>query len=546
MPLMDTVRGWFGGESDMGKPISMTNPHAERYDRLMARYEGRATAREWQALMALDLENPPDEPGLRPLRSPGHRVGEFYAGKLWGGGVDQAFALRKADAGVEKAVARFFEWSNWERVKQPAARQFAVMGDLFLRVATNPDQTRVYMERVDPRHVTQVRTDERGNLTFVRVDVPKVRNLPDGRVREYVRTEEWRKGDSPAGRDGSMRAWDSDEPDTVTKRRLSSDQSDDSVGTDFIPFVHAKFKDVGRPDGRGVGAFEHAEKKMDELDLLARKLHALLFPDWVWVFEQTATGPDGELLPPAKFEVDVPGEESNVHEVNVGGQTSLRLPTGVKAVPAIPAIDFQAHINAINEYVQEIEADLPELRYHRINETTDGRSGRAIRFQLGDLVDKATEARTSGMSAVERAVQMALTIGKNAGIEEFEGLPEFGDEERKIEFVGVDPFPITEVEELQGLDARLALYERAIRVGTHEEALEYAGIPDGTLSGAPQEAQGSDLQAAAGQLAGRFGGQGSAPVGSPTPAPRTPPQGQPTPPPSGEASTVGRGFLNRE
>jgi hypothetical protein len=71
----------------------------------------------------------------------------------------------------EDGLRRVWEWSNWATEKDVAALWLAQHGDLFLRVAQPPARDSVYLERVRPQYVTDVRC-ERGLVKEIRLDVP--------------------------------------------------------------------------------------------------------------------------------------------------------------------------------------------------------------------------------------------------------------------------------------------------------------------------------------------------------------------------------------
>ena len=195
--------------------------------------------------------------GMQSLRNPAHRVVEFYAAKLWPGSLPAALPIETRHEAIIEPIQQVWEWSNWSAKKQVAARWFAMLGDLFIKVVTRPDASRVYFQLVQPDYVTDFATDERGYLTYCRIDVPQT---VDGQSRTL--TEVWTKL--------SVRQWlhtrSKDEP----VERLGQPKSETLLSTwgiDFVPIVHAKFQDVG--DDRGVGVYTHAIDKIDEV------MHAL-------------------------------------------------------------------------------------------------------------------------------------------------------------------------------------------------------------------------------------------------------------------------------
>ena len=170
-----------------------------------------------------------------------------------------------------------------------------------MKVATKEDESgearSVYRERIDPRYVKDFDTDERGYFTYLRVSTPKSRRI-DNETETYTQTEIWDKERARYfvyEHDDNSGNSIEEMGEPVLEQSLTVDQSDAPdgfTGYDFIPVVHAKFRDVGKE--RGLCAFGHALGPIREADRIATRLHEMLFPGcyvgacslWRWAGRQ--------------------------------------------------------------------------------------------------------------------------------------------------------------------------------------------------------------------------------------------------------------------
>lgn len=451
-----------------------TDPLRAHYDRLEALYLNSGV---YDRLANVD-ENGSEIAGtaaLRSLRNPANRVTEFYAAKLdpsvWPEPEYETAAKLNGDA-ITAALSRIRAWSNWPQEGRTAGRQFSWAGDLFLKVASKnpeePEVARVYRERIDPRSVEDFDTDERGFFTYLRVATPKSRRVADT-VETFTQVEVW---------DKELRryyVWDkTDVADTtnldpasaVLEQSLSVEAEgapDGFTGYDFIPVVHAKFRDVGKD--RGLSCFGHALGQIKECDRLATKLHEMLFPEETWVLKRSGLGPDGNPLPPIEMEDDrgtnpldtlpngqrwargYPGYDRTTYArddtVSVGGSRISRLPSGGDLDVKIPNRNMQAPIDALAAQVKNLESDLPETAYSKLRELE--LSGRAIRYSLADVYDRYAEAFSNLAAALIRSEDMALSVAQALGIPGFsEGeIGTYGDDGAAFArtYPTPDPFP---------------------------------------------------------------------------------------------------------
>lgn len=356
---------------------------------------------------------------LKPIRNPTYRVVEFYAGHLWPGTLPSALPIETDHPDIIDLIQQIWQWSNWAGNKQVAARHQALYGDMFLKVAQSDDRRRVYIQTIEPEHVTDFGVDERDFITYIRFDVPMLRRSVDGSTQPYLHTEEWSKST------GLYRLWESN---TMATSFMIMDTAElgqpvktveiETMGIDFVPVVHAKFADIG--EDRGMGAIVPAIDKIDEANRQATRLAQLLFRNNNVVWALRANGVDAQnrpLPPPQLNETDAVGNPTDTPgTVTLGDDQILRLPGTSELQSLVPSINYDAALHVLQDHMVELEQDLPELIMYRISEMGSNLSGRAVRMMLAPAVARLQEARGNAESALIRAHQMALTMGKNAGL----------------------------------------------------------------------------------------------------------------------------------
>lgn len=395
-----------------------------------------------QARMAL-LENAIWTEGMLGLRNPANRVVEFYAAKIWPGSLPGAIPMVGASEAVLKAIQQVWEWSNWGAQKQVAARHFAMFGDWFAKMETNQNETgdadKVYIWPVRPEYVTDLKENKRGLLTFIRVDIPQV----DKRGKFFI--EAWDKQTQ------IYRSWWNNSGPASTIEQLGkpyTEQPFDEFGVDFIPFVHAKFRDVG--DVRGQGCFTHALDKIDEANRQATRLHQILFRYNRPLTAISANGVDGQnrpLPPPKVGETD----ENGYNRFNIGDDTLISLPGMAKLDQLVPQLNYSDALSILNSQMGELSEDLPELLYYHLKELGANISGRAVRTILEPAEARVLEARGNIESALVRAHEMALTIGIKSGIFK-EGLGSYENGDFKHQIAERDVFQLSDLDDAEVVD----------------------------------------------------------------------------------------------
>lgn len=346
---------------------------------------------------------------LKPIRNPASRVVEFYPATLWPGALDEGLPITTAGDNLKAAIGQVFTWSNWAIKKQTLARWLPLYGNTFIKAAQR-DDGRPYLHLIEPEYVNGFEADERGFLTYCRIDTPQTRQQGSGAV-QYTRTEIWDKAA------GEMRIYEHERDDAPVDQLGAPVlvQSLSEMGIDFVPIVHATFRDIGETWGAGV--FAQQIDKIDEANRMATRLHQMLFRGNKNTWAITAGGMDdkGRPLPAPKLAGSATADPEQQGKVTIGDDEIFYLPGNSDMKSLVPQLQYAAALSILNAMMAELESDLPELLFYRIKEFGQT-SGVAIRRILSGAISRAEEGRGNGEAAMIRAVQMALTMGANAGV----------------------------------------------------------------------------------------------------------------------------------
>lgn len=360
---------------------------------------------------------------IRPLRNPAYRVVSFYSAKLWPGTLPQALPIETDNEAIIDPIQQLWQWSNWASEKQAVARNFPMYGDMFLKVATKSTDTgqvtRVYLQNLEPQTVSAFDSDERGYVTYIKIDVPQMRRLPDGKTKAYTLTEVWDKSSQ------IFRRWEHEKGKTDKVDQLGIpiiEQPFGAFGIDFVPVVWQPFINVG--DERGMAAITPALDKIDEANRQVTRLHQMLFRYNKPLWAATSGGNDasGRPLPPPKV-----GAGDSLELTDDPAKDDLiRLSGAATLSPLVPALNYDSALNVLRDQMAEIRRDLPEMTYSELQERSD-LSGVAIRYLMEAAIDRLIEARGNAEAALSRAQAMALTIGQATGVWSGLGTYENGD-----------------------------------------------------------------------------------------------------------------------
>ncbi len=388
-------------------------------------------------------------------RNPVHRTVEFYVSKMLAGEV-KSIKFTAENETLLDSVEQVLLWSGFSSNKQRDIRHLALFGNLFYKANCNGNKS--WFDIIDSKNVTDYKEDSRGFITEIRIDTP-VKN--DVGILEN-RTEYWNKANNV------WRIWQGNtNPETEIKNLGTPIQEGTitSLGINFVPLVHIKFKDAGYSDG--LSSVYHVLSKIEEANRQAHRLHNIIFRYGkpTTVVTSIGEGANGEPLPPPLIT-----EEQHVN----GDSDLLAMPSKTDIRSLIPDIKYDSILAVLNAQMTEIENDLPELKYYQLTENNI--SGKALKMQMGAAIDKIEEARGNYLSGFIRIIQICLSLGSFWGLFTGIGSYDAGDFDFSVELPEVFPMDDSDKMELvnKATQAGMALSSALRLAGYSEEFIEQA------------------------------------------------------------------------
>ena len=432
----------------------------------------------YDAIQAYMGDNDLWTPGMQSIYNPAHRAVEFHVAHLWPGPIDRAYRIITKDERVEEAIKQIWKWSNWESKKQLAARWYALFGTMFLKVTVNKIKGQVKLQNIKPRYVTEFDCDSSDFITYLRIDAKKSRLNQFQKPETYTRTEVWDKAKN------IYRIYEHrfDRNTPLTQLGKPIEEKDiTSFGIDFIPFVHAKFKDIGEP--RGIGVFTHELDKIDEANRVATRLHEIAFRfNRAYIgISANAQDAQGRPLPAIKL-VDKDNNQITSEDDLARDQSIITLPGMAKLDMMVPSINFAGHLAELTDQMDEIKQDMPELKYYDLKQSSNI-STDTMRMTLAGAIDRVYDARASAYSALIRANQMAMTLGRANGLSGFGELGTYESSALDHTFAEQEVLPLTKKERAEivkvctdaGMDILFAMQQAGY---SHVEIDEYKKSPE--------------------------------------------------------------------
>lgn len=355
---------------------------------------------------------------IRNIYNPSYRIGEFWKGKLLGGVLDplagdgtetpSALPIITDNDKLRPAIAKIWEWSNWQIKKDIFGLWTPVLGDGVIKIVDDPQREKVYMKPIHPGSLKDIELDAFGN------------------VKAYVL--EYKRDDPRAGKSGQVTYREVAERDGETTTVYFSTYLENALyawdpdkGAEweedygFIPMVVLQHNDVGLDFGwselyPGLSKFREVDDQASKLNDQIRKL-----VEGAWLIAGV-TAPTAKPTTTGETPTDEkpqPGRE----EMKILYSTN----PDAKAHSLVSQIEIEQVSNNIKDLVAEIERDYPELKVDMANASGDI-SGRALRINRAPAEAKVLQRRPNYDNAIVRAHQMALTIGGMRGYPEFSGI----------------------------------------------------------------------------------------------------------------------------
>ena len=318
---------------------------------------------------------------IKPYRTPVNRSTEWFTSKLLTNATVQSTNQPLVDA-----INQFLKWSNFEGKKRGYARNFSLFGDFFAKVLA--DDSKVWMEEVKAKYVTDFTTDSRGFITSIRIDIP----IEDENGMSMTYTEYW----TALEENGYYSIWEHRGDRNSDLDKLGTPKDFGflfELGIDFVPLVYCPFVDFNGM--RGLGCTAHTLDKIDELNRMATRLHQLLFIYNKPYNAALSSGQDsnGRPIPKKIKQINLNSNNENTNLDNQDAyvdidRTILDLTGYDKIEDLIPNLNYDHALKILQAQEHDIELDLPELKSFAMEGSDLAGAGKALRIILANAITR--------------------------------------------------------------------------------------------------------------------------------------------------------------
>ena len=340
-------------------------------------------------------------------------VSAFYVANVLSSSPSIEPADETADGeALTAAVGQIWEWSNYQSLRGQLTETAAVLGDVFLKVAEKrPDEdepvTAVYMQEIDPRTVIWWEADERGFLTAVRIDTPRLVSVFDGTERRHTLVELWRKDwpdDSPLAGQGGVAYYEVMAGQSLDDRQLGAAmhvQSFDDLRYDFIPVVWARVA-------------THWYAQADGIDLYNAKAHfADRLNSPLWIVKSNTLDSRGAPKPAPRLDTAALETQTYYTDVGNGAARVLYMPGMSDLQPGGAPSDLAVVNERLATLREGIVDALPEYRVATLKASTQ-LATETLELLLGQATQRVLDMRGELERLLVRAHMMAISIAQIA------------------------------------------------------------------------------------------------------------------------------------
>lgn len=400
---------------------------------------------------------PRDYSKIRALENPALEAVVFHVMHVFPGSLKEALPLDlPADSPLAQAAYRVLRASWFGTQKDRLVDVSATFGDAFIGCWSTPD--RVGMTIRDPADVSEFEEDSEGNIVYIRLD----QEVPGEPGQRIYRTEAWSKEDNlyarwyhRLGLDVPFENLRSD-PDAARSGDYLEKRITD-FGYDFVPYVRAPFGQGYAPSMRSTGVFELHREAIDDhlrsLTVLRDRYFRHGKPLWQSITEQEKAVDYVEKMAKQRAEADKSEDPNSGRFPDT--EEFIRNPKGTRLEALIPAIDWSAGLDQINDSRLALERSMPELRFFRGHDSGDP-SGAAMDRHQSPAIRRARAARGNYEEAILKAIKMCLSKGTSRKLFDV-GSFDAGDFD-ELSFKARPIIPETESESIATLTGRAEMY----------------------------------------------------------------------------------------
>jgi len=394
----------------------------------------------------------------RGLRNPVGRYVDFYVANVWGGMLDldagdgkqnsSALPIDTDEENLRAAIAKVWQWSNWNSRRNLLTLYSTTLGDAFIKVVDRPSLQRCYMQVRWPGEFTDVEWDDFNHVKSCTIEY----QVDDGgdkyRYKEIIEHPSvW------GGERTRFRTFKNDRPWAFAGNADGSGtpMAEWQAPYDFVPVVHIPWMDVGQ--GWGATGFVKTLRKIDAANALASQL-----ADQV-----------GKLIntPLVAFGIQAGDVETRYSEEGVPILYVNRAPSEAGIQPLIGDLNIEHGLAVLESQLSDVTQDLPELRLSEA--LRSGMSGEALGRAFSDVLAQVQAVRSNHDSGLVRSQMMAVAIAGASGYHPvFSGYNLLSYSQGRLDHgIGSRPvLPRSNEEEISELKDRWVMIKQAVEAGT--------------------------------------------------------------------------------
>jgi hypothetical protein len=382
--------------------------HIARYEMLRL-VRDNLIYREYRRCLELS-KVPTDFDKIRALENPAAQAVEFHQMHVFPGSLEEAFPIElEPDDPLRVAAYRILRDGRFGIQKDYAVETTATCGDVFFQARLTDSGKAVYPDVVDPDFVTEFEEDNRGNLTYVRLDWEDLESDSGETFTEIFSKE-----------NDFYSLWHHNLGLSVETERILEETpigpypvKMSSFGHDFVPFVRFPARQSFRRGERCKGIFELHMEALVQLnrDVTVDKDRYFRHNKPLW---QSITQND---KPTVYEELNDDDEEpKNPDEGRYpDNEAFVRNPKNTRLETLVPPLNWQAGLDRIEASRQSLGRSMSEIRFFDGVDKGDPSALAIIKHQ-DPSYRRAKALRANGEEAVLAVIKMCISIGQRRGL----------------------------------------------------------------------------------------------------------------------------------
>lgn len=346
---------------------------------------------------------------VRGVYNPVKRLAESYVAKVYGGMLDiengktGAIPIQSDNDALLDAIMQLWIDSKWGQKKSLYVRNGAISGDSFIKIVDDIHRREVRLEVVDAGKIKDLRKNDAGEIEYAELEY-YIRGENNRHVRYNEKIDLDHFAVTVDGKPLAMHSNGRNEP-------VSEWRNDYGL----IPLIHVQHMDMGL--GYGAPAIYGSMHKINELNDLASILNDGMRKQvqMPLIFKNAKVGKldMGADQSSQTGQVDDTPRKDTVTALNITGDNA-------EVYPVPPTIDITSGLTNIQEIINELEKDLPELALHRLRDSGQ-LTAPGVRSAYDDAIARYQEARGNYDTGLVEAQKMAVAIGGMRGYDGYQG-----------------------------------------------------------------------------------------------------------------------------